>query len=132
MPPRGSPARQPPKKYPDNPFDKEEFEFNSILIDKIYRYVYIVTDHFLSHPFVRLRKIIQLDRSRESNSYHLTPVSIVPIMFRIQAKYGVNGLMQGLTSVLITKGRLRAPTAIAGQFEKTNEITSSSQASSWF
>ena len=104
VPPKASPAKQPIKRHSDNRYEKEEFEFNSSLIDKIYRYVYIVTDHFLSHPFVRLRKVIQLDRSTEPNSYHLTPVSIVPIMFRIQAKYGVNGLMQGLTSVLITKG----------------------------
>lgn len=106
VPNKASPVKQSPrKKYPDK-FAKEEFEFNSHLIDKIYKYVYIITDHFISHPFVRLRKVIQLDRSTEANSYHLTPVSIVPIVFRIQAKYGINGLMQGLTSVLITKGKL--------------------------
>ena len=91
VPPKASPIKQPNRRYPDK-YEKEEFEFNSNLIDKIYKYVYIVTDHFISHPFVRLRKVIQLDRSIEQNSYHLTPVTIIPIVFRIQAKYGINGL----------------------------------------
>lgn len=104
VPAKASPVRQPAKRHPDHRYDKEEFEFNSSLIDKIYKYVYIVSDHFISHPFVRLRKVIQLDRSTDPSSYHLTPVTIVPNIFRIQSKYGLNGLMQGLTSVLITKG----------------------------
>ena len=79
--PKSSPAKLPfiNKKYPDK-YDKEEFEFNSSIIDKIYKYVYIATDHFLSHPFVRLRKVIQLDRSSEQQNYHLTPITIVPIL----------------------------------------------------
>lgn len=92
------------RKVSKNRDQTEEFKFNSSLINKIYKYVYIFNDNFLSHPFVRLRKVIQLDRSTDPISYHLTPLTVIPIVFRIQSKYGLNGLYQGLTSVLITKG----------------------------
>jgi len=53
--------------------------------------------------------------NRKSGLYHLTPLTVIPFIIRIQRKQGFTILWKGIGSVLITKGILIAFEAIIGE-----------------
>lgn len=62
----------------------------------------IVSEHIFSHPCVVLRRQCQVHNT--STKYHLTPLTLFPLVFNLQRHQSLTCLWKGLGSSLIIKG----------------------------
>jgi solute carrier family 25 protein 46 len=99
-----------PNIQSDNSLDSEPVLKTAIAITST---INLLTDHLISHPFIVIRRQTQVNR--KSGLYHLTPITIIPFMIRIQRKQGFSVLWKGIGSVFITKGMLIAFEAIIAE-----------------
>jgi solute carrier family 25 protein 46 len=67
-----------------------------------YGLVSLITENLLIHPFIVLRRQCRVNPI--SKKYHVTPVTLIPIMIRLHQTQGLNILWKGLDSVLIVRG----------------------------
>lgn len=82
--------------------------------------VSLITENLLSHPFVVLRRQCQVMSSERlrfvfhtswvfqvhnrSKSYHLVPITLVPVIYSLHQHQGLTSLWKGLGSVLLVRG----------------------------
>lgn len=59
----------------------------------------LLNEHILAHPFVVVRRQTQVNH--RSLAYHLTPFTVVPVIFRLQARQGMGTFFKGLPSSLL-------------------------------
>uniref|UniRef100_T1JQR3 Solute carrier family 25 member 46 n=1 Tax=Tetranychus urticae TaxID=32264 RepID=T1JQR3_TETUR len=85
------------RSFGSNHSDREE-KMTSYVVD----IVNLLAEHVLFHPLVVIRRQCQVTRA--SYRYHLTPFSVIPLMYRIRSNQGSGALWKGLTSNLIVKG----------------------------
>lgn len=62
----------------------------------------LITQNLLIHPFIVLRRQCQVNPN--SSTYHLVPITLVPIIIRLHHTQGLNTLWKGIGSVLIVRG----------------------------
>ncbi|XP_053211404.1 mitochondrial outer membrane protein SLC25A46-like [Panonychus citri] len=75
----------------------------------------LLSEHVIFHPLVVIRRQCQV--TRFSNRYHLTPLTVIPLLYRLRSTQGSGALWKGLTSNLIVKGLyLSCQSFIAGAF----------------
>lgn len=75
----------------------------------IRKYVYtgvaavsLIAENLLSHPFVVLRRQCQVHN--KSRSYHLVPITLIPVIYNLHQNQGLTALWKGLGSVLLVRG----------------------------
>lgn len=59
-------------------------------------------ENVVSHPFIVLRRQCQVHRT--ARQYHLLPLTLIPIIIKIQGRQGLGTLWKGIGSVFIVKG----------------------------
>ena len=62
----------------------------------------LLVEHVLTHPFVVLRRQCQVNAT--ARRYHLTPVTLAPVLFNMNRHQGLGVLWKGLGSAVIVKG----------------------------
>ncbi|XP_043236026.1 solute carrier family 25 member 46-like [Amphibalanus amphitrite] len=62
----------------------------------------LIVEHVLTHPFVVLRRQCQVNAT--ARRYHLTPVTLAPVLFNLHRHQGLGVLWKGLGSAVIVKG----------------------------
>ncbi|XP_046388060.1 solute carrier family 25 member 46-like [Ischnura elegans] len=62
----------------------------------------LIAEHLLSHPFVVLRRQCQVNAS--SIRYHIIPITLVPVVVKLQQRQGLGALWKGVGSVLLVRG----------------------------
>ena len=108
------------RKHVFNPsvrdISEPEMKISIIVLESINGF----TQYFLTHPFVVIRRQTQVlfaiiltlnlivvwfdwKVNRKSLYYHLTPLTVIPFVVRVQSKQGLAVLWKGITSVFITK-----------------------------
>lgn len=75
-------------------------------------------DYVISHPFIVIRRqcqvnvffskfcnfnssFFEIQVTKGGNAYHLTPFTVIPLMFRLQNKQGIATFFKGLPSILV-------------------------------
>ena len=62
----------------------------------------LLVEHVLTHPFVVLRRQCQVNAT--ARRYHLTPVTLAPVLYNLHRHQGLGVLWKGLGSAVIVKG----------------------------
>lgn len=64
--------------------------------------VSLITENLLIHPFIVLRRQCQVNP--RATTYHLVPITLIPVMIRLHQTQGLNTLWKGIGSVLLIRG----------------------------
>ncbi|XP_037069270.1 solute carrier family 25 member 46-like, partial [Pollicipes pollicipes] len=62
----------------------------------------LLTEHVLTHPFMVLRRQCQVNAA--ARRYHLSPVTLAPVLYNLHRRQGLSVLWKGLGSAVIVKG----------------------------
>ena len=62
----------------------------------------LITENLLIHPFIVLRRQCQVNPT--SITYHVLPITLVPVIIRLHQTQGLNTLWKGIGSVLLVRG----------------------------
>ncbi|KAF7997924.1 hypothetical protein HCN44_009322 [Aphidius gifuensis] len=62
----------------------------------------LITQNLLIHPFIVLRRQCQVNPN--ATTYHLVPITLIPVIIRLHHTQGLNTLWKGIGSVLIVRG----------------------------
>ncbi|XP_011314905.1 solute carrier family 25 member 46-like [Fopius arisanus] len=62
----------------------------------------LITENLLIHPFIVLRRQCQVNPV--ATTYHLVPITLIPVMMRLHQTQGMNTLWKGIGSVLLVRG----------------------------
>ncbi|XP_063980431.1 mitochondrial outer membrane protein SLC25A46-like [Diachasmimorpha longicaudata] len=62
----------------------------------------LITENLLIHPFIVLRRQCQVNPM--AATYHLVPITLIPVMMRLHQSQGMNTLWKGIGSVLLIRG----------------------------
>lgn len=76
--------------------------------------VSLLCENVIGHPFIVARRQCQLHR--KAIYYHLTPISLLPIMLKVQRHQGFGTLWKGTGSVCIVRGMAAATEAVISEF----------------
>ncbi|KAH0539893.1 solute carrier family 25 member 46-like [Cotesia glomerata] len=64
--------------------------------------VSLITENLLIHPFIVLRRQCQVNP--RSSTYHLVPITLIPVIVRLHQTQGLSTLWKGIGSVLLVRG----------------------------
>jgi len=62
----------------------------------------LITENLLSHPFVVLKRQCQVNHN--AHKYHLTSVTLVPVIIHLHQRQGFSTLWKGIGSILLVRG----------------------------
>ncbi|XP_034939051.1 solute carrier family 25 member 46-like [Chelonus insularis] len=62
----------------------------------------LITENLLIHPFIVLRRQCQVNP--RSTTYHLVPITLIPVIVRLHQTQGLSTLWKGIGSVLLIRG----------------------------
>lgn len=74
----------------------------------------VFAEHILSHPCIVLRRQCQVHK--DTQWYHLTPVTLFPVIFNLQRHQSVTTLFKGIGSTFLVKGVGVAAEAVISEF----------------
>lgn len=74
----------------------------------------LIAENLLSHPFVVLRRQCQVHNC--SQRFHLLPVSLLPVIWRLNQSQGLTTLWKGLGSVFLVRGMSLAVEDVISKF----------------
>ncbi|XP_075238389.1 solute carrier family 25 member 46a isoform X2 [Lycorma delicatula] len=74
----------------------------------------LIAENLLSHPFVVLRRQCQVHNF--SQTYHLLPVTLLPVIWRLNQHQGLSTLWKGLGSVFLIRGMSLAIEDVISKF----------------
>ncbi|XP_013406865.1 solute carrier family 25 member 46 [Lingula anatina] len=74
----------------------------------------VLAENVLSHPCIVLRRQCQVHH--QSMNYHLTPFTLVPVIWRIQTSQSMTCLWKGIGSVFIVRGIGLASEGVLAEF----------------
>lgn len=63
----------------------------------------ILAEHILAHPCIVLRRQCQVNNNI-GGWYHLTPVTLLPVMYNLQQQQGITALWKGISSAFLCQG----------------------------
>ncbi|XP_057336755.1 mitochondrial outer membrane protein SLC25A46-like [Microplitis mediator] len=64
--------------------------------------VSLITENLLIHPFIVLRRQCQVNP--RASTYHLVPITLIPVIVRLHQTQGLSTLWKGIGSVLLVRG----------------------------
>ncbi|XP_071171235.1 mitochondrial outer membrane protein SLC25A46-like [Mytilus edulis] len=62
----------------------------------------ILAEHILAHPCIVLRRQCQVHHT--ATWYHLTPFTLLPVMYKLQQQQGMSALWKGISSAFVCQG----------------------------
>ncbi|KAG8229501.1 hypothetical protein J437_LFUL004907 [Ladona fulva] len=100
------------------PLDDDSLETNDSIVRKYVgvgvNLASLIAEHLLSHPFVVLRRQCQVNVN--SIRYHIFPVTLIPVVLKLQQRQGFSALWKGVGSVLLVRGVTMALEDVLSKF----------------